>query len=187
MGRFKEFINRITHSNRVIAAIALSSVVLISTVSITESSAYFTTYATAQGSLPITLGPTTKVREKFKDWTKSIQVENTGKVSVFARVKIFAGSQFTITANGTNWSKGDDGYWYYSNPIDVGELTDSIDVYIKVPENVEASFDVVVVQECVPVEYDEFGNAIPSTSADWVQNAEYIVDDNDSVEEKEAE
>ena len=186
MRRFGNSFYKICRSNRLIAVMAVVAVVLITAVSTKEAMAYFTTYATAQGSLPVTLGPKTEVHENFKDWTKNIQVENTGDVSVYVRVKVIAGSQFTITAKGSNWSAGNDGYWYYSKPVAVGELTESIEAYIKVVADVESSFNIVVVQECTPVEYDENGNAVPAIDSDWAQQAEYVINA-DELEEKEAE
>lgn len=186
MRQFANNLNRICHSNRLLAGITALAVVLVMAVSTKEAMAYFTTYATAQGSLPITLGPRTEVKEKFKDWVKTIQVENTGDVPVYVRVKVIAGSQFTITAKGSNWSMGNDGYWYYSKPVAVGELTEPIDAYIKVAAEVETSFNVVVVQECTPVSYDEAGNAVEAVNADWAQQAEYVVN-SDEMDEKEAE
>lgn len=88
MRRFGNSFYKICRSNRLIAVMAVVAVVLITAVSTKEAMAYFTTYATAQGSLPVTLGPKTEVHENFKDWTKNIQVENTGDVSVYVRVRL---------------------------------------------------------------------------------------------------
>lgn len=186
MRKIVDKINKSHCGNRLVLCMAALATTFVIAVSVNDAMAYFTTYATAEGSLPIKLGPRTDVREGFKDWTKSIQVENTGEVSVFVRVKIIAASQFTITADGSNWSQGNDGYWYYSLPVEVGGMTDAIEAYIKVAEEVENSFNIVVVQECTPVRYDYDGNALSIRDADWAQKAEYIVN-TDELEEKEAE
>ena len=59
--------------------------------------AYFTTYATAKGGISADIGPTTDVKEKSKDWKKTIEIENTGKADCFVRVKVIAASQFGYT------------------------------------------------------------------------------------------
>ena len=41
----------------------------------------------------VDIGPTTDVKEKFKDWKKTIEIENTGKADCFVRVKVIAASQ----------------------------------------------------------------------------------------------
>ena len=41
-------------------------------------------------------------------------------------------------------------------------MTEPITAYIKVSEKVKTNFNVVVVQECTPVTYDENGNYTPT-------------------------
>lgn len=142
-------------------------------VSVKPTLAYFTTYATAKGGISVDIGPTTDVKEKFKDWKKTIEIENTGKADCFVRVKVIAASQFDIQASGSNWSLSDDGYWYYSQVVPVGGKTEPIVAAITVSEKVKTSFNVVVVQECAPVTYDENGNPCVALDAKWDATAQY--------------
>jgi hypothetical protein len=86
---------------------------------------------------------------------------------------VIAGSQFTINAEGTGWSKGTDGYWYYSEALPVGGTTANLVASIEKSNDVESSFNVVVVQECTPVMYDANGKAVTAENADWNMTAQY--------------
>ena len=126
MKRLLKSFNKMSKQRRAVTGFALAAVVLLAGISVKQTLAYFTTYATARGGVPITVGPTTTVREKFKNWQKTIQIENTGDVDCFVRAKVIAGSQFEITAEGSDWTTGDDGYYYYSKVVPVGEMTEPI-------------------------------------------------------------
>lgn len=138
--------------------------------------AYFTTYATAKGGVRVSLGGTrTAVEEEFGDWKKTISIRNTGELPCYVRVKVLAGSQLTISASGSGWSQGSDGYWYYANPVQPGEVTaDALVAAITVPDGMSTDFDVVVVQECTPVVCDEAGNPTGALAADWSRAAQYV-------------
>lgn len=135
--------------------------------SINSAMAYFTTYTSAKGGIKIALGDSTTITEEFKDWKKTIKIENTGQMDCYVRAKVLAGEQYTIKAEGSNWSQGRDGYWYYANPVAPGEQTEALTASIQVPKNLATSFDVVVVQECTPVIYDQNGEALSAEEADW--------------------
>ena len=173
MKKIFESCKKINKKHRVLASVVLASVIIVGCISVKPTLAYFTTYASAKGGVSVDIGPTTRVKEKFKDWKKTIQIENTGKVDCFVRCKVIAASQFTITASGNNWSLSDDGYWYYSKVVPVGEMTEPITAYIKVSEKVKTNFNVVVVQECTPVTYDENGNPCVAPDAKWDAEAQY--------------
>lgn len=157
-------------SRRRTAWLALLAAALILGLAADSSLAYFTTYATAKGSLPITLGHRSEIEEKFEDWKKEITIANTGEVDCYVRVKVFAGEAFTLEYTpGQKWSKGADGYWYYEDIVPVGGRTEqTLTVSITLPEGQAASFNVVVIQECTPVLYHENGTPY----ADWTLAAE---------------
>ncbi len=160
-------IKRINH-RRSIQLMVFLALIMVAAASVPGTLAYFTTYATAKGGVPITLGAKTRVKEEFKNWEKTIQIENTGDTDCYVRVKIIAASQFQIAASGNNWVDAGDGYWYYSEVLPVGLTTeDSLKASITVAKEVKTSFNVVVVQECVPVSYDENGNPTGAIQADW--------------------
>jgi hypothetical protein len=165
----RQFWNR----SKKITLLAAAALVLVLGVSVGTAMAYFTTYATAKGGVPVTLGAETTIHEEYDNWKKTISIENTGEVPVFVRAQVIAGSQFTITAEGTGWSQGKDGYWYYSEALPVGGTTANLVASIAKSEDVESSFNVVVVQECTPVMYDANGKAVTAENADWNMTAQY--------------
>ena len=117
------------------------------------ASAYFTTYVSAGGSQVVRLGSSTEIHEDVSQMTKHISIENaSAENDCFVRVKVFYGGDLEVVYSDTenNWYEGEKGYWYY-RPINVPEGYD------------RDSFNVVVIQECTPVVFDETGNP----TADW--------------------
>lgn len=157
---------------------------LVAGASIGSAKAYFTTFATARGGHPITVDTKSQITEQFSDWTKRIQLSNTGTAQCYVRVKAFAGSEFTLqyTCSDTKWYDGGDGYWYYSEILPVGGSTDpenTLNIKITLPtvtlpdgtpgtpapdgKDFTEDFNVVVIQECTAVLYREDGTPY----ADW--------------------
>lgn len=125
--------------------------------------AYFTTYAEASGGVALDLGFTTTVPgETVDDWTKHVTISNTGDYDCYVRVRAFAGNAYTLQYSGGNWTLGTDGYYYYNEIVPAGGSTGTLDIVIAGAVDGQ-SFNVVVVQECTPVQYDEDG----SPYADW--------------------
>lgn len=126
------------------------------------STAYFTTYASAKGGYELQAGTETEIEEEIEELTKHIRIVNTGEGDCLVRVKVLAGNLTPVTYldNSGKWSLGGDGYWYYQDVLPPGETTGELAATIEVPEGMEGmmdSFDVVVIQECVPVFYREDG------------------------------
>lgn len=150
---------------------AAAALLLAAPAGLRGATAYFTTYVSAGGSGVLNLGAETELVEDVSNMTKHISVKNTSQTNdCFVRVKVFCGSQLTVSyedsSEGENlWYSGEDGYWYYRMPLGPGEATEILDVKINdLPESFDRdSFNVVVIQECTPVVYDEDG----SPSADW--------------------
>ena len=126
MKKLSESCKKLNRNHRILICAAFAATLIVCGVSVKPTLAYFTTYATAKGGISVDIGPTTDVKEKFKDWKKTIEIENTGKADCFVRVKVIAASQFDIQASGSNWSLSDDGYWYYSQVVPVGGKTEPI-------------------------------------------------------------
>ncbi len=155
---------RIRKHISVITLPAALALVLVSAWSVNTSLAYFTTYAAAKGSHTLALGTQTTVHEEIEGMEKHIRIENTGGTECYVRVKVFAGSRIELSCAGNGWSRKEDGYWYYSGIVAPGEFTEVLVVSIKAPEGgSEKEFNVVVIQECTPVLYDESGKAY----GDW--------------------
>ena len=160
MKKLSESCKKLNRNHRILICAAFAATLIVCGVSVKPPLAYFTTYATAKGGISVDICPTTDVKEKFK--TKKI-VKKKKKTT----------SQFDIQASGSNWSLSDDGYWYYSQVVPVGGKTEPIVAAITVSEKVKTSFNVVVVQECAPVTYDENGNPCVAPDAKWDATAQY--------------
>ena len=150
-----------------------AAIVMAGSLTAQSAMAYFTTYVKAKGGYEITLGSETEIEEKVKDMTKEITISNTGKTDCYVRVKVFCGSQLDIKFSGAvndkgedYWTLGDDGYWYYESVLPAGETTkQELNISYQFPsgDGKASEFNVVVIQECTPVLFDENGNAY----ADW--------------------
>lgn len=151
-----------------------AAVILAGSMSIQSALAYFTANASAQGGHTISLGSSTDIVEKVIDRAKQIIITNTGENDCFVRVKVFSGSQIDIEYSGESgaWSQGEDEYWYYSDIVPAGGKTSMLKASIIIPEGFEDDFNVVVVQECTPVLFDQNGKPY----ADWTQKIDSTSD-----------
>lgn len=140
--------------------------------SLEDASAYFTTYVSAGGSQVVHMGSQTEIHEDLSNMTKHISITNTSQIhDCFVRVKVFHSGQFEISytdrsEGGNLWTYSEaDGYWYYGPILPAGASTEILDAKIgALPEDFDRdSFNVVVIQECTPVVYDESGKE----TADW--------------------
>ena len=158
---------------------ALSLALVIST-SLGTAWSYFTTNDSASGGFRLNLGSETRITETFDSWTKHVTVTNDAdsQQSVYVRARAFAGMQYTLTGSGAGWRDGGDGYFYYDGTeedhgiLDPGKKTAPLDIVIDGVPSPEPSvgrefdpdsFNVAVVYESTPVQYDENGKPYP----DW--------------------
>ena len=151
---------------------AAATLALTGTLAVGSAMAYFTTYSTAGGGVKMNMGFTETVpKEDVDENGKHITIENTGDYDCYVRVKALAGSKYQdglqYSDSDGKWTPGEDGYYYYSDPIAPGESTSVLDIRIDSKES-DASFNVVVVQESTKVLYNE--NNEPY--ADWTQIAD---------------
>lgn len=148
--------------------LAAAALTLAAGVSVGGAMAYFTTYTTASGGAEIRLGTTTIIPdEEVVGMAKRIAVKNTGDFDCFVRVKVFAGEKYQsglvfVPDEAGTWSEGDDGYYYCSEIVPAGKTSNTFTVKIDDMDS-EDDFNVIVVQECTAVLYDENGKAY----ADW--------------------
>lgn len=153
---------------KIVFLLALS-VILTVAVTMNGTLAYFTSYAEATGGHIIDLGSgsATINFEKFDDWTHRVFISNSEQGRpIYVRARAFAGGQYQLTYTGTGWTLGSDGYYYYGEILNGGEATTRLNVKIEnVPQGTKGdSFNVVIVYETTPVQYDE-QNGTPY--ADW--------------------
>ena len=146
--------------------LASAALALTGALSVGGAMAYFTSYSTAKGKVPVNIGFTKTVPEETVDGSgKHVTIMNTGAYDCFVRVKVFSVVDVDYKAS-EGWRAGDDGYWYYDKVVAAGASTSELLVTFEYPKNTEEDkteeFDIVVVQECTPVVYDEDGTAIPN-------------------------
>lgn len=149
---------------------AAATLALTGTLAVGSAMAYFTTYSTAGGGVKMNMGFTETIpNEDVKSDGKHVTISNTGDYDCFVRVKAFAPVKLTYQAK-EKWSEGADGYWYYSDVLPAGQTTDpELLISYEFPtgdsegKNKPEEFNVVVIQECTPVLYDDDGKAY----ADW--------------------
>lgn len=161
--------------------LAAAGLVLVGGASVGSAYAYFTTYTEASGGVVFEMGATkTEIHEKVKDGMKIVSIENTGDYACYVRVTAFAGSEYTLTykdGGSGKWTNGGDGYWwYYSDLVQPGETTGTLN--IKIPQELlgdvteDTELNVIVVQECAPESYDENGALLPNGPARFEKTAE---------------
>ena len=147
------------------AAFSLTAGVVL-TPGIGSASAYFTTYTGAAGGRTLQGGSNPDIEETFSGWTKTVTVSNSeGSRPVYVRVRAFSGNAYTLQYRDDSgrWTAGEDGYYYYGDIVNAGEVTAPISVGIDgIPEE-GGSFNVAVIYESTPVQYREDGSAY----ADW--------------------
>ena len=158
---------------------AVTALVLVGTLKVGGAMAYFTTYSTASGSVQMNMGFTQTIpHEEVDSRGKHVSVENTGDYDCFVRVRAFAPVELSYNAPDGGWTDGGDGYWYYNDVLQAGQTTEKeLNITYKFPSGDQKpeEFNVVVIQECTPILYDEDGNAY----ADW----DNVVTDSSNTQE----
>ena len=160
--------------------LAAAGLVLVGGASVGSAYAYFTTYTEASGGVVFEMGATkTEIHEDVKDGMKIVSIENTGDYACYVRVTAFAGSEYTLTykdGGSGKWTNGGDDYWwYYSDLVQPGETTGTLN--IKIPADLfndltdEKDLNVIVVQECAPESYDENWALLPNGPARFQKTA----------------
>ncbi|WP_165056578.1 MULTISPECIES: hypothetical protein [unclassified Adlercreutzia] len=166
-----------------VAALFAVAVVCIAVAGVGAASAYFTTYCQAKGGYTLELGDTTTVEENFANWTKSVTIQSdaASDEAVYVRVRAYGPSEYPITysepGGAANWSLAADGYYYYRGTLDPGATTPVLDLRINdvpvsgadaapAPQPGDA-FNVVVIYETTPVQYQPDGATVEPEAADW--------------------
>lgn len=141
-------------------SLCLTALLLLLTAgpAVNKAMAYFTTYAAADGTVPVRVGEVkVDIEEEVRDLVKHVRITNTGDYPCHIRVKALAGSGYGLTYGGAKrWSSRDDGYCYYDSVVAPQEKTEEITVTITLPAGAGVpedgdSFNVVVAAECAPV------------------------------------
>ena len=155
--------------NKKIICLAVAAIVLTAGVCIKDAMAYFTTYVVSEGKEVLKLGFTeTEIDEEVENKQKIVTITNKGSVACYVRVKAIVADKYSgmITATGSDWSeKG--GFYEYKKVLDPGKSTSTLVISLGMFDEAEKdetpNFNVIVIQECAPVLYDDNGD----TYADW--------------------
>lgn len=155
--------------------LTVMAVLLVMAVSVQSALAYFTTYTVAEGKEKLTLGFTETIVEETIDvnGNKTVVIKNTGSADCYVRVRAIAGLQYQDKISDTepegvdNWTAKTGDFYEYKAVLKAGESTTALNINVSIPGLALGAdtpdFNVIVIQECAPVLYDENGN----TYADW--------------------
>ena len=151
--------------------LAVAALALTGTLAVGSAYAYFTTYSEAKGNVVFELGEThTEPHEEVIGGKKIVSIENTGDYDCYIRIRAYAGNNYNLTYGDGGfgkWYDGEDGYWYYRDILTVGSVSKKVNVIL--PQELlkdvtdEKDLNVIVIQECTPVQYDDNGEPY----ADW--------------------
>lgn len=150
--------------------LSLLALALILSAVISPTLAYFTDHEQADGAIPITLSGKTEVHDSYEGLKKTISIENIEGRDVWIRLLVAAGETYNVVlTHEDGWTDGGDGYWYFGTPVSAGGSTSNFTVDISgIPttdlDESQQEFNVAVLYETTPVQYDENGNPM---AADW--------------------
>ena len=161
-------------NKRTIGLIA-AALMLVATIGVGSALAYFTTYTTANGKKELSLEfAETDLKEEMGDGVKKLTIKNAENAErCYVRLRALVGDDFKDRikylepSENKKWTVADDGYVYYKNILEPGEVATEIDVLFNL-DKLTDSFNIIIIQESTPVQYDAEGNAY----ADWSVKAE---------------
>ena len=147
--------------------IALLAIMVLIVSSIGVTVAYFSAETRAEGEAKLSLRGETVIDEGDDETEKNVTIQNTGETDVIVRVAFFGPSGLEkgleITA-GSDWVKGDDGFYYYKKILRAAEdgngdkttansLIGKLTLSEKEAAELGENFRVTVVQECSTLKY----------------------------------
>ena len=156
--------------------LAALAIVLVLCMGIAPAWGYFTDTTMASGSLKIGVKPSTDIHETYGQGVKHVTISNDADATtaVFVRARVYSSLEYA--AAGTGWSGPDAEGWYtYADAVAPGGTTAALDVTITFPKvetdedgkikdsEYGTNYNVVVVYESTPAQYDENGQPKP----DW--------------------
>ncbi len=148
---------------------AAAALVLAGSFTVSPAMAFFTANTEASGVRGIRFGVDTELEEDIQEHAKLIQIKNKGESPCWVRAMVFYGESSEngltpeVTVEGDNWTKGDDGWYYYTKVLEAPEnegdekLTDVLKAAYEVPEKAP-EYDIIVVYEYMPFMGEEDGD-----------------------------
>ncbi len=155
--------------------LTILAIVMVLGLTLQGAMAYFTTYVSAAGGMPIHLGHRTTIEEKVDNLKKTVTISITqGPDEVYVRAKAFYPTNLPGMSvsysngdpkDGGTWSDGGDGWWYYDITLNSETRKTArdliVDITYTIPEGVKIekgdNFNVIVVYEATAA-VDEEGN-----------------------------
>ncbi len=171
--------------------LAVLAIVLVLSMSIGATMAYFTTYARANGGYVIHLGYWTVINEDVEGNIKKIQISNVadpdtddGLYPIFVRAQMYAGNDVVATFQGTSppgssprWVPDPDGYYYYTAALYTGDTSEELDFAVTPAANAGVRpgdpIDVLITFQSVPAVFTTGGD--PDIAKAWSNQAEIRV------------
>ena len=149
------------------------SLMLVLTLSVGLTMAYFSDHTEAKGGRQIALGGQTKINEKQNEDNKVITIENIGDTDVVVRVAVYGPTKIDFSKS-DDWEPDGD-YVYYKHVLPAPKdgkksETSEITASWKLPEGFDPGddFNVVVIQESEQAVYNDKGEVVtPSTTPAW--------------------
>lgn len=109
------------------------------------------------------------------NFNKKVKVANSAESEsdAYIRVRINAPDDISLDlSDSTDWSKADDGFYYYLYSVEPGAFTTELLSKLNVPENYKQSFDVTVYQEsCIATVINRYQSGQEPLQLQVVQNA----------------
>ncbi len=167
------------HSLKTTLFCGLVAALVLSTAA-APSTAYFTTYVTAAGAVPVHLKTVIpEMEEKYEDGVKTVTLKNTGEAPCYVRVRAFWGAdELNVTPGpGPDWAlDATDGCCYYQKILQPEETTAAITFTIDLEHAPAHDFNVVVVAEGAPILYNADGTVDANSSryAGWTMEYKYL-------------
>lgn len=146
------------------------AVILVIGLMVGPALAYFTAHTEAAGDAKVSLGFQTEITEKVDNLQKTVNISNKGPESVWVRAIAFSAFELDYSKT-TGWTKGSDGYWYYNKFLAANENTEANPLIVGISTKdqeaaASADFNIIVLYECAPVQYDVDGNPSPAVATD---------------------
>ena len=142
------------------------SLMLVLTLSVGLTMAYFSDHTEAKGGRQIALGGQTKINEKQNEDNKVITIENIGDTDVVVRVAVYGPASITYEQS-DDWKQEGD-YVYYTKVLPAGKDSSKIKASWTVPADLGDDYNVVVILESEQAVYNAGGSVVtPKTTPNW--------------------
>ncbi len=144
--------------------------VLVLSMTVGLTMAYFSDHTEAKGVKQIALGGQTRINEQQRDNEKLITIENFGDTDVVVRVAVYGPTEikYELPSDWTRITKEGRDYVYYTKVLPAKTRTSQIRAYWDVPADIGDDFNVVVIQESDQAVYYANGTVVtPATTPAW--------------------